>query len=195
MEEIRIGVRGEIIHHLRSSFDHLAWQLSDETCRNTGNNRFSIEFPIFDVDPATDPDEAKRYRRKVKCIIHRPSALARIDRLQPHKSIEPSHTFLWRVHDMDRTDKHRELTLVIATPGAHLEANAFRHVVTVYKAGIPIGQIPLPGIFNMKVNTKICAYVAFGQPVKGEYEPVIPFLQQLHRFTLDTVEAFAAEFV
>src|SRR5438445_13331496 len=28
---------GEIIHHLRSCFDHLAWQLSDETCRNTGN--------------------------------------------------------------------------------------------------------------------------------------------------------------
>jgi hypothetical protein len=185
---------GEIIHHLRSSFDHLAWQLSDETCRNTGNNRFSIEFPVFDADPAPDPKESGRYRRKVKCIINRPSALTRIQDLQPYKSIEPLNTLIWRIHDMDRTDKHRELTLVVFTPTARLEATGLQRFVTVYKAGIPIGEMPLPRVFDMKVNTKIAAHVAFGQSVKGEFEAIVPFLQQLHRFTMDAVESFAQEF-
>jgi hypothetical protein len=186
---------GEIIHHLRSCFDHLAWQLSDETCRNTGKNGNAIEFPVFDVDTAKDKEELRRYSRKVKCITTRPAALARIESLQPYKRVEPLNDPLWRIHDMDRIDKHRELTLVICTPGARLEATGLQRFVTVYKAGIPIGKIPLPGILNMKVNTKVCAYVAFGQSVKGEFEPVIPFLAQLHRFTFDTIESFAVDFV
>jgi hypothetical protein len=44
------------------------------------------------------------------------------------------------------------------------------------------------------VNTKVAPYIAFGQPVKGELEPVIPFLKQLLRFTSDAVESFASEF-
>jgi hypothetical protein len=186
---------GEIIHHLRSCFDHLAWQLSDESCRQAGNNRFTIEFPIFDVDPTTDPDKARRYRGKVKCIINRPSALARIERLQPYKSSDPHNVPLWRLHNMDRTDKHRELTLVIFIPGARFESTGVRQSLIVKKAGIPIANIPLVGTRDLKVNTKISAYVAFGKAVKGEFEAVIQFLQRLHRFTLDSIESFADEFV
>ena len=185
---------GEIIHHLRSCFDHLAWQLSDEACRSIEKVGRHIEFPVFDDDPVRDPDKAGLYGRKVKCITNRPFALARIDDLQPYKSVEPRNALLWRIHDMDRTDKHRELTLVVFTPGVHLEATGLRRVVTVYKAGVPIGEIPLPGILNMKVNTKIAPYIAFGQAVKGELEPIVPFLKQLHRFTSDAVESFAREF-
>jgi len=186
---------GETIHHLRSCFDHLAWQLSDEICRQTRNNRFKIEFPIFDVDPATDPDKARRYRGKVKCIINRPSALARIECLQPYKSSDPLNTFLWRIHDMDRTDKHRELTLVILAAGFRSEATGVRQWLIIKNVGIPIANIPLLGTRDLKVNTKICAYVAFGKAVKGEFEPIIPFLERLHRFTSDSIESFADEFM
>ena len=96
---------------------------------------------------------------------------------------------------MDRTDKHRELTLVISTPGARLEATGVRQSLIVKKAGIPIANIPVLGTRDVKVNTKISAYVAFGKAVKGEFESVIPFLQQLHRFTSDSIESFADEFM
>jgi hypothetical protein len=192
---IRIRVLvGEIVHHLRSSFDHVAWQLSSESCRNVNNNRFGIEFPVFKSDPSRDPDEARRYRRKVKCITNS-TALARIDRLQPYWSCDPLNDPLWRIHDMDLTDKHRELTVIVSTPGLRLEESGLRPMVVVYKAGYPIGTLPLFGPkVNVQMNVQVSAHVAFGQVIGGEYESVIPLLWGLYRFTSDKIDSLADEF-
>jgi len=185
---------GEIVHHLRSCFDHLAWQLSDATCRNTGTNAIGIEFPIFITDPASDKEKLRLYRRKVQCIVNRPNALARIETLQPYKSADPVNSLIWRIHEMDRINKHRELTIVISAPGAYVEAAGLWRSVPIHKAGIPIGKVSLPGILSMALNAKVRAYVTFGQSSKGEFQPAVPFLQQLHSFTITTIEAFAGDF-
>src|SRR6266850_676840 len=40
---------GEIVHHLRSAFDHVAWQLSSAAVRAASPNQ--IEFPVFPTKP------------------------------------------------------------------------------------------------------------------------------------------------
>jgi len=53
---------GEVIHHLRSCLDHIAWQLSSTEYRRRYSNR--IEFPVLSKNPA-DKGEAASYERKV----------------------------------------------------------------------------------------------------------------------------------
>lgn len=192
---LRIGVlAGEIIHHLRSCFDHLMWQLSDETLRNTGNNAYSIDFPVFETDPALDKKKSAQYKRKIQFVISRPEALARIDRLQPHRAPKPFHHPLWLIHEMDRIDKHRELTIVVCNPGFRIEGIFARAEVPVYKAGVPVGVIPVSESFGVDVSTRFAAYVAFNHASDTEVEAAIPFLTKLYHFTVDTIELFAGDF-
>src|SRR5260370_884562 len=63
---LRFGVlAGEIIHHLRSCLDHVAWQFSSPEYRK--DHVRQIEFPVFEKRPV-DKDSRARYKRKIKGI-------------------------------------------------------------------------------------------------------------------------------
>jgi hypothetical protein len=88
---------GDIAHNLRSSLDHLMCQLllvagSGITTRDG--------FPIS--------EDVTRYESRKAGIVNRvqPEAIEALDRLKPYKG---GNDALWRVHELDRIDKHRAL--------------------------------------------------------------------------------------
>jgi hypothetical protein len=186
---------GEIIHHLRSSLDHLAWQLSDPTTRDAA--RRWIEFPILDIDPGNcgmNKTKRSQFCRKVQSITS-PTALARIDSLQPHRRSDPLDDPLWLIHDMDITDKHRELVLVAATARAYIVATGTLNIVMENKANVPPWGVPvIIGMSKVDVGCDMSPQVAFEQFGKRENESIIPALTQLLRFTSNLIESFAGEF-
>lgn len=182
---------GEVIHHLRSSLDHLVWELSDPSFRQ--KHRIGIEFPIYSIDPIkidprTKKNRLESYDRKVKGISS-PTVLARIKSLQPYHAADPLSDPLWLIHDMDITNKHRELSVFISTVG--FQFSGISGFMAEYKTQRQF--IPFSSPVNM--NTEVTAQIAFAQPIKGETEPVAPFLAQLLGFTRDVVQRFTGEFV
>lgn len=187
---------GEIVHHLRSAFDHLAWQLSSANLQT--KSPAQIEFPVFRDAPklcGVAKNKICRYCRKVEGISS-PSALARIERLQPYHGVDPSRHPLWLIHDIDRIDKHRELILTVYIMQLNISANAQVSAIgemlpwelkprNVHLVGSPT---------NVEMKVKMAAQISLGEFSRRDDQPIIPTLQNFLRFTTDAVESFAEEF-
>jgi hypothetical protein len=103
----RFGVLiSEVLHHYRATLDSLIWEcLRGRTIKNPNQ----IEFPITECEPFTK-DEVKRFRGKIKGID--PAIQTVIKSLQPYQRIYEPNTLLLVIHNMNRFDKHRELTIL-----------------------------------------------------------------------------------
>jgi len=188
---------GEIVHHLRCVFDHIVWQLSASEIRDKSPN--DVEFPVFAESPKPckwTPKEVKhsRYCRKVKGITS-PTALARIESMQPYLRKNPSEHPLMIIHDMDRFDKHRELLIVIHAVAVQMDTGIFQTMQTIKDSATGGLRILGPmGPPKVKVHSNVFAQVAFAQFGEGENETLIPFLENLASFTANAIELFAEEF-
>lgn len=100
---------GEIIHHLRSCFDHVVWHFTVQPVKNVRK----IEFPIFDEPPANH-DGRKLFEGKVAGITNL-DALSLIKGLQPYNAADPLDDPLLIIHNFDVTDKHKELVICAGT--------------------------------------------------------------------------------
>jgi hypothetical protein len=110
---------GEIVHHLRSSLDHIIWHFSDV---KSANVQTSIEFPVFETEPI-EKDKIRNYERKIKGI-RSPAVLKLIKDLQPYNAgADAADESLLIVHNMDRFDKHRELVIVHSAVSITVPAN------------------------------------------------------------------------
>ena len=186
----RFGVlAGEIVHHLRSAFDHVAWQLSSDSYRKTDWRK--IEFPVFNTEP-TAKEEMSRYARKVKGIGSR-TALTRIGSLQPYRRTCPSDHPLWLIHDLDRIDKHREIVLVAQALKVELSSGL---IGQGEQHAFELQPRKFRPFFPPQVNVwgQLSAHVTFEKFVGGKSESVIPALQQLLCFASDAIESFSCEF-
>jgi hypothetical protein len=105
---LRIAVlAGEIIHHLRSCFDHVVWALAS---KNGIPDETRITFPVCET--------AEKYKNAVKeGIIKGVSRAERplIEALQPYQTNDPANSILKIIHDLDIADKHRLLIVVANT--------------------------------------------------------------------------------
>lgn len=106
---------GEIAHHLRSSLDHLIWQL---VLANGAKGTGRTEFPIF-REPPKDAEGERPFGKKIAGV--RADAVKAIRQMQPYNNPEPHLDPLWLVHELDRIDKHRLLLSTVAV--AHLHAS------------------------------------------------------------------------
>jgi len=188
---------GEIVHHMRAAFDHVAWQLSSPSYRSS--NTTQIEFPIYSFDPSTDKDKLRRYQGKVEGIS-KPSALARIESLQPYKAGNRFAHPLWLIHDLDRIDKHRELVLFVHALHTNIKIEASVPTLVIQEPFktkpsrvIPIG---IPSDY-MEVKGQITGQIALDKSLTGtgQSEPVVPFLENLLRFAVNSIESFSGEFI
>jgi len=181
---------GEIVHHMRAAFDHVAWQLSSIALR--ASKPTQIAFPAFCIDPSADKDELRRYKRQVEGISS-PTAVARIESLQPYKAKNPSAHPLWIIHDLDRIDKHRELVLVCAALTTKIRAG-IPAIVEQYAFETKPRRVVAVG--SMQVNGQISGQIALDGSLtgNGEPEPIIPLLENLLGFSNNTIESFASEF-
>jgi hypothetical protein len=99
------------------------------------------------------------------------------------------------IHDMDRFDKHRELAVVVNSVVCQVNVGAFQTIRTVREpasGGLKmLGDVGPP---NVRVYSELFAQVAFDQFREREDDPLVPFLENLFRFTKESVESFAGEF-
>ncbi|MGH9643848.1 MAG: hypothetical protein ACRD3Q_15680, partial [Terriglobales bacterium] len=187
---------GETLHHLRSVFDHLAWQLSSADFQ-AKPAAAKIEFPVFSKAPklcGVTKNEMCSYCRKVEGIDS-PTALARIDSLQPHRRTNPLRDPLFLIHDMDKVDKHRELVLTVHSMKLSIKRSA-RAFGYVEQMPWEIGPrtVRLAGPPKMQMDIEMSAQISLGELRGREDEPIIPTLNSLLRFTRYAVESFAEEF-
>jgi len=186
---------GEIIHHLRCAFDHLAWQLSSAKFQAKSPNQ--IEFPVFKERPklcGITKDKICRYCRKVEGIAS-PSALARIEWLQPYCGQNPARHPLWLIHDLDRIDKHRELILVACSGQLSINANTIiPGLGQIQPWEIRARNVLITGPAEVEMKAQMTAQITFNELTKRDDQPIVPTLQNLLRFTTDAVNSFAEEF-
>ncbi len=120
---------GDAVHNLRSSLDHLIYQLAIAAGNPSVGDR--TQFPIYAVDT---PKNRKRIDRMIKPIS--PDAQSRIKALQPYerRPLDPCVDPLWILSGLDNIDKHRLLLVAIpkfATLNLTIGIDETDHSVTV----------------------------------------------------------------
>ncbi len=100
---------GEVIHHLRSCFDHLVWAL---VIQNGEKPHSRLQFPTAKTKEDFDKAVAQGYIRGVSR-----DAADFIGRMQPYLVPDPKNHLLSIIHDLDVVDKHRVI-LTAAAGGA-----------------------------------------------------------------------------
>lgn len=99
---------GDCVHNLRSALDHLAWEVTKPSNRNT-----RTEFPIF-ADDIIDANGkvVPNYQSKVQGISNN-RVRDFIDGRQPCNTPPPKETPLWAIHRLDIVDKHKTMVPVL----------------------------------------------------------------------------------
>jgi len=194
----RFGVlAGEIVHHFRSAFDHLIWQLADAE----GRRRFAneIEFPICEtrqecIRKADGKVKHSSFCRKVQGVSSL-TALARIHGLQPYHRVDLFNHPLLQIHLLDKFDKHRELVGVnqdLFQRFMYSGRQPFGTVKDSASGGIRIVK-PI-GPLEVNMQAELSLNISFAELRKWEAKPLLVLLKELLSFTSDAVESFADEF-
>jgi len=180
----------EILHAYRAALDNLIWELLRQA-GHAPRNPNVIEFPIF-RDRLTAPDKLAAFNRKIEGVGD--TARTLIESLQPYNAVsqwEGPHHALLVLHDMNRFDKHRELTVVGSrsqqTPQVYL-VEALR----VHKDSATGRETKTSlGYREVYVGMKLSALVAFRQ--FGSNGPNIAVIQGLKRIrdaVSESIKAF-----
>lgn len=171
---------GEILHHFRSTLDHMAWLLASAECRRKTPTK--IEFPIF--SQRFNKDGAPSLKGKIEMF---PSITAQqiIERIQPYNGRDPLNDKLWLIHDLDRKAKHRELPLTItAFDGGSPQINAIGN----FYADNPSAPMSFELARKLKQNMKLAPIILFADFNKGQPQLMIESLNRLEdevRFVLN----------
>lgn len=112
---------GELIHNLRSSLDHMIWQLAigngktpDPFPLPRGSKWRNLQFPIFLSKPEFDKNTWR-----IEWALS-DKAMRFVERVQPFDA--PNHP-LWWLGELSNIDKHRTLTLT----------SSYLHKVTIHR--------------------------------------------------------------
>jgi hypothetical protein len=184
---LRFGViAGEVINHLRSCLDHIAWMLSSEAQRK--DHPKWIGFPIIATNPPTK-DEIASYNRQVKGILHS-GALDLIKQLQPYNTPYLADDPLAILNGLNNEDKHHTLILITApwkltvTVPAVFRSIAIIGLDTEKKEWLDPAPATQPKL-------EFSPYIAFAQIGGWKGEAVIPVLTVLLNKVRDIVGRFS----
>jgi len=178
---------GEIVHHLRSCLDHIAWMLSSDEYRRT--NETAIAFPILTVAPSNKKAQSS-YNRNIKGIT---GAAARglIEELQPYRSANPIDDPLAIVHDLDRIDKHRDLVLVVPTFDMLINFPWRMLSTKMIGGGLETGENAFVGESEHEIKLQLSSHIAFAEIGGRKNQPVIPALTELANKIGDVLGRFS----
>ncbi len=208
---LRISViTGEVIHHMRSSLDHLIHAL---VIHNGENPTFQHQFPICSTKKAF---EQACKRGQIKGVGANARRL--IQSVQPFTTPTPDDTILFVVSQYDNADKHRLLvvvtavadlgqTVTIGTNGAIAETEErggkLPNIVgfgemgpkKVSREGTIVWSIklaePAP---ELTADAPLVPQLALDQCGRVKFAPLIPTLRNILAGTRHTVELFGGEF-
>ncbi|MGA7157430.1 MAG: hypothetical protein WBY53_11305 [Acidobacteriaceae bacterium] len=173
---------GEVIHHLRSCFDHIVWHFSvgqKYTARQ-------IEFPVFIKRPI-DKEDCERFNRKIQGITD-PNARVLIEKLQPYNAADPVDDPLWIIHDFDITDKHRELLLCMGTASMIFPIEMSSAIENYQKQHPELDDAHIAHHF--KDNGLAMPCISFGKFGQKGIKPVVLGLRELLNHTLKAIKEF-----
>jgi hypothetical protein len=175
---------GEVVHHLRSCFDHIVWHYS------TGpkQNEMPVDFPVFEAKPVKSYDR-KRFEGKIQRVIDINVRLM-IERLQPYNATDPIDDPLCIIHRFDIMDKHKELVFCIPT-GARVFPPEMQSVVEGYQRQHPELD-PAQIAYHFKGHGPLVPYISFKDFGRRKIQPVIPGLTDLFNYTVNAVNEFAS---
>jgi hypothetical protein len=175
-----LAIAGDLVHNLRSSYDHLAGQL---VWVGTGKEPSrQVEFPIAKDFATYEADKP----RKVKGM--RDIAIRHIDNLKPYNG---GNQLLWRIHELDNIDKHRMLFTV-----AHdmLFVADWMPVTTISPSRywLKTGDPHFAGVFDPEVEKDVQLEIeeAFGKAKVTQSDALLPSLQDLISFPEETIFSF-----
>jgi len=176
---------GEVVHHLRSSLDHIVWFFSDSVYRE--KYRVNIQFPILKVRPS-NPGSISRYEGKIRGIGSR---LIRdmIGDLQPYQSLTPTRTFLWVINDMDIVDKHQEL--IVMFDSGEFIPNEPHRFAAFQREHPDLSPVQLARHFQRE--GRFFSQISFRKFGGWAIQPVIPGLEQLTNHVSRIVSTFEGE--
>jgi hypothetical protein len=181
---------GEVVHHLRSSLDHIVWHFSTEEARRKAQN--VIEFPVFEFEPL-DEKQLERYERKIQGITNT-RVRNLIQELQPYKAGKDiANDPILIVHNMDRFDKHRELVIVRSSVLIQLpatESEIARKFALYTEGKLPTSEYASVSR-ALKQHGTVTPNIAFNQFGDRKSQPVVLGLAQLFDEISIIVEIFA----
>jgi len=180
---------GDAVHNLRSSLDHLAWQLVEA---GGGSPNKDTYFPI-----CYGPQGCQQYASAIgkgEIDKMRPGAEKLLRSVQPYVSGDNT---LWHIHELDRWDKHRLILTVVTTlndwrivfgPGREI---AFPETPVPLEAGYEIVNIPT-STYRRETHEdfKLGLDIAFGQSEIVAGKPVLETLNGMADFVGSIVTQF-----
>jgi hypothetical protein len=175
---------GELVHHLRSCFDHVVWHFS------TGpkQNNMPVDFPVFEERPINSNERA-RFEGKIQRITD-PNVRTLIDTLQPYNAADPLDDPLLIIHNFDIVDKHRELVLCIATGSFVFPAKIAPVIESYQRANPELDSAKVARHFKRHGTPEPC--ISFSDFGRREIQPVIPGLTELFNYTVNAIKGFEA---
>lgn len=203
-------ITGEIVHHLRSSLDHLIHAL---VVSNGEAPTKQHQFPICLTEKAFK--DAWRCNQ-IKGVG--PTAKQLIESVQPYTTTEPDNTNLYVIGQYDNADKHRLLVVVtsvadvagmvaIGTNKSITENEERRSIDPVIVGFGELGPKMLMEegtiVFSIKFAEPVAEFAAdapitcqlsLDQCGRGRFAPLIPTLWRLLEASQHTIELFAGEF-
>jgi hypothetical protein len=195
---------GEIVHHLRSSLDHVVWALAR---KRHPNPTFRIQFPI-----CTESQEFIRAKKRGIIQGIAGSAQAIIEAVQPYKKTPPRDDPLAILDDFSITDKHKLLAVVVSVATIEnkihfstqmadtkiaeiIPYNWSNRRFLIAPGGTEILRIRFTEVpANVQVHPEHRYEVAFEQFGSLKTEPVVPSLVHLRDTTVKTIKLFSDEF-
>jgi hypothetical protein len=188
----RFGVLiSEILHHYRSALDNLVWELLRQAGHSPKNPNL-IEFPIFGTRP-TAPDKISKFNRKIEGVSS--AAYTIIESLQPYNAVSQwkgPHFALLVLHDMNRFDKHRELSLTNTSSQQKAQANLvmlFRRHKDPATGNITETPVAYREVYMGLKLTALIAFRKFGNEGPNNF-PVIPGLKRIQTAVNEAIRLF-----
>lgn len=175
---------GEIIHHLRSCFDHVIWHFSV----GAKINNMPVDFPVFLRKPI-DKGDVSRFKGKIQQIADS-NVRALIERIQPYNASDPADDPLWLIHDFDIIDKHKELILCVGTSSAVLPRSMQAIMETYQQAHPELNPAQVARHFKSDVTFQPC--ISFRNFGRREIQSVSEGLIILYNYTDDVIGEFRA---
>lgn len=203
---VRIAhIAGEVIHTLRSTLDHLAYQLLLTANPNAPEKeRSRVDFPIYDPTKQTEADAF----RKVQ-----PLGVRAIDAIRKVKPYKGGNDLLWAISVLDNINKHRTLLFASVVHGKMDITDTF-HALIENAWGIPMPKLESPValftaasghpaevgdvlhvgfLIDEELNKKLkfTFEVTLSESEIHAGEPVLEALQQMIEFVENLVSEFA----
>jgi hypothetical protein len=199
---------GDCLHNLRSSLDHLAWQL---VLADGGTPTTRTDFPIFKCEGLFR--EHKKSKKAPTGVVGGVSqqAAALIESLQPYNRTDgsPEEHPLWVVHHLNIIDKHRRLSLTTLgrTNTQTTLTNAAGHPIFALQLldhpqgagpvddGAEVAAFPILDNPEMKVKVEGAAFVALKEATMPSHRPIGYIIEESLEFVRDVViPKFESEF-